>query len=965
MDIGKYKQAMSYLINPNATLKTFTLNPDAKLSDNDPIGYATGGRIGFKDAGLASNEPVKAGELLSYLKKYGIDIHPGNMARAAQLYGIESPSSGKYILPTKAQIPIIKEELTKNIKSGTTIEGRRSFEERNKLVKELVSSEKYNPSQIKDIIQKKYNLDMGNTIQKEINEARKRGKIIPSAKVGETSTNTQKLLYDVSLLNQNKKIKNILSNPELDFEKDYSKIVNEVKDTLKINDSKANYRLARLLQAYSNGEIPSNKNIINNSNKVTDSIYAKRPFGSLGSVLRRKLQVEPGVALQINEDPKYFSKSRKEISRKLPGGYATDEIKGLASSFENLTGPYSVFVQGIKGDINLNKGRTIDKLMNTTEKKLQNLDTRDVDYLDKRETIKNKYNERVKEFTNKYNKDLKKGELPVRGLELSFDSPKDSLVRYNELKKINPNLIEGVEDIYSKYDYSFKVPGDVKTIPETLDFVKSPSGQKLMQKAADVNAARVYADPTGIGNVLETSFGKALMEKAPSFVNALGKVSKATGAEFNALLGVALNSDELKELGFSDLETIGRAAYKGATEDLANFGSMIYSAIAEAPFSEKPYFENVLEAGDRFKFAREGAKESAEKMSTKERVDKIAEYRARKKFEQDYSESGYNPPTKEEFQKATELEKEGIFKEGLFSKKLYYKEEPKVNPLDKNIPTIFGNVPIEDEQFNFAKGGRVGYAGGSEDPNKLIPIDPLLQDQSPTDPGRRDILKLGVAGAGLLGLGKLGLLKLGSVAKPSIIAEAVKGTTAPSWMDSLITKILAEGTEIKMPKYETEAGYIKKEIQFKNPETNNTQKATLTIDPINDKISIEYYSPTNVAEQPVLLELKREIKFVDNPGGKSFSTKPDKTKGYRFETTEAGPRVVDWDGNIEFDAEDSYKKIIELKSDISGLKSYATEGKGINKKVAQEKRTATKDVEENPHEYVPENYPDTKYWPND
>ena len=276
-----------------------------------------------------------------------------------------------------------------------------------------------------------------------------------------------------------------------------------------------------------------------------------------------------------------------------------------------------------------------------------------------------------------------------------------------------------------------------------------------------------------------------------------------------------------------------------------------------------------------------------------------------------------------------------------------------------DVAEIAGSVADPFLVYGLAKGAIKGAK----------PKPPTTAVDETIDPTRRDILKTGavMTGGALLypTAKKLDLLKLGTSVKPSVFAEAVKGTTAPSWMDSLITKILAEGTEIKMPKYETEAGYIKKEIQFKNPKTNDTQKATLTIDPINDRISIEYYSPTNVAEQPVLLELKREIKFVDNPDGKSFSTKPDKTKGYRFETTEAGPRVVDWDGNIEFDAEDSYKKIIELKSDISGLKSYATEGKGINKKVAQEKRAATKDVEENPHEYVPENYPDTKYYPND
>jgi hypothetical protein len=106
------------------------------------------GRTGFKDAGLASNEPVKAGELLSYLKKYGVDIHPGNLSRASQQYGIKSPSSGKYILPLENEIPNIKDKVYRNIKSGTTKKGRENFNERSSLVRELVASEKYNPSEI-------------------------------------------------------------------------------------------------------------------------------------------------------------------------------------------------------------------------------------------------------------------------------------------------------------------------------------------------------------------------------------------------------------------------------------------------------------------------------------------------------------------------------------------------------------------------------------------------------------------------------------------------------------------------------------------------------------------------------------------------------------------------------------------------------------------------------------------------
>jgi|688.fasta_scaffold92787_1 hypothetical protein len=751
----KRKEVMDYLTRKPTTVQDIELArtriqiPVTPLPMQETSGesFANEERMGFAKAGLASNEPVKAGELLSYLKKYGVDIHPGNMARAAQMYGIESPSSGKYILPPEDKIKTIKDEWYKNQQRApaTTEIGRENFNERSKLVKELIASEKYNPSEIKDIIQKKYNVDMGNTIQKEINEARKRGKIIPSAKVGETSTNTQKLLYDINLLNENKKIKSILSNPELDFEKDYSKIVNEVKDTLKINDSKANYRLAYLLQAYSDGKIPSNKNIINNSNKVTASITENRPFGSLGSVLRRKLQVEPGVASQINEDPKYFSKSRKEISRKLPGGYATDEIKGLASSFENLTGRYSVFVQGIKGDINLNKGRTIDKLMNTTEKQLQNLDTRDVDYLDKRETIKDKYNERVKEFTNKYNKDLKKGELPVRGLELSFDTPKNSLARYNELKKINPDLIEGVEDIYSKYNYSFKVPADVKIIPEALGFVKSPEGQKLMQKAADVNAARVYADPTGIGNFLETTPGQALSKSAPNLLKATVRLSTITGTPINALLGVALYADEFKEKGLSDLETIAAGAYKGSTQDLLNFGDLIIRKLPVATYEKfvenKPFLESWLDKPELFEFADKQIDKYASEKSIKDRIRNRAEYEVRKSFTPNISDTEVPvTATTKEYENLIKAKENEILNLDSGLKK-QYKQETTVTPQPKKDPTqnlMLGPIVFPKytkEELNFARGGRVKFASGSDDPESDLYIPPLNRSQKPRTEG--------------------------------------------------------------------------------------------------------------------------------------------------------------------------------------------------------------------------------------
>jgi hypothetical protein len=618
-----------------------------------------------------------------------------------------------------------------------------------------------------------------------------------------------------------------------------------------------------------------------------------------------------------------------------------------------------------------------------------------------------------------------------------------------------------------------------KNAPDTVKKLK-----EIFKNPTSTKSLKLYADPTGIGNFLETTAGQALSKSAPNLLKTTAKLSAITGTPINALLGVALYSDEFKEKGLSDLETIAAGAYKGSTQDLLNFGDLIIRKLPVATYEkfveDKPFLESLLDKPEYFEFADKQIDKYASEKSLQDRIRNRAEYEVRKSFTPNISDTevpvtatteeyenlikakeneilNLDPSLKKQYKQETtvtpqpkkdpsqnlmlgpivfpkytqeelnfarggrvnfasgsedpesdlyipplnkleETSKEGIYNtkrlgpEDKLSKYKSYSELELLGNIEAKKPNyeileeyIYRNMPVyepkdivpkgarpvmpnrydergENGVLSLAVGGRVGFKDGPEDPNKLIPIDPLLQDQSPTDPGRRDVLKLGIAGAGILGLGKLGLLKLGSVAKPAVFAEMVKGTTAPSWTDSLITKILAEGTEVKMPK---ESSIIKKEVQFKNPETGDAQTATLTIDSKSDRVSIEYTSPTNVADQPVVLELYRERKAVQNPDGKSFHLAPDKTKGYRFTTTESGPRVVDWDGNIEFDAEDTYYKIIDLKSDISGLKSYATEGKGINKKVAQEKRAATADVEKNPEEYVPENYPDTKYYPND
>jgi hypothetical protein len=73
---------------------------------------------------------------------------------------------------------------------------------------------------------------------------------------------------------------------------------------------------------------------------------------------------------------------------------------------------------------------------------------------------------------------------------------------------------------------------------------------------------------------------------------------------------------------------------------------------------------------------------------------------------------------------------------------------------------------------------------------------------------------------------------------------------------------------------------------------------------------------------------------------------------------------VNWDGDIEFDGETGVRTIIDLNSDISGLKSFVTGGKGVDKKVAKIKRETVDKIEKNPAEYIEEGFDYSYYDPS-
>lgn len=291
------------------------------------------------------------------------------------------------------------------------------------------------------------------------------------------------------------------------------------------------------------------------------------------------------------------------------------------------------------------------------------------------------------------------------------------------------------------------------------------------------------------------------------------------------------------------------------------------------------------------------------------------------------------------------------------------------------LENVYQGDPGILDYSEYAYGGRVGLEKGSDPKDKpILPINPMM-DEGPQDPSKRTFIQ-GAGGIGLAGLLLgTGLLKLGkSAAVSSKIGSMVKNTTAPSWMEALITKVMKEGKDLSKKEpgayidrytYSTVSKdkILVKELEFKNPDTGKMEIIRLRADEPRDTIYVDYIGDNTLAGQGVTFKLSPKEKIVNSKDGKYLTS--EKVKGeYEFSAHEAEPRVVNWDGDIEFDGETGVRTIIDLNSDISGLKSFVTGGKGVDKKVAKIKRETVDKIEKNPAEYIEDTYDANYYDPS-
>ena len=245
------------------------------------------------------------------------------------------------------------------------------------------------------------------------------------------------------------------------------------------------------------------------------------------------------------------------------------------------------------------------------------------------------------------------------------------------------------------------------------------------------------------------------------------------------------------------------------------------------------------------------------------------------------------------------------------------------------------DMMMDDIDNDFAQGGmaRIGYKKGT------------------IDLARRAFLKtMGVTGAGIGAL-KMGALKLfgkgatKEIAKDIIKTDVVAGK--PEWFDALVTKVINEGTDVSK-------NFATKEREVVHKlDIDKFEDVTVYRDLDSGEIRVSYESPTNAGEQSVDLVYKKPLpdQGDPNPSAEFYAVEPE-------------PRVVNMDGDMEFDGENMVSSVDELMSDTTKLKILA---KGDNKPTLKEfvtskrKKDSVKKLNENPVEQA--EYLEQKYGP--
>ena len=315
---------------------------------------------------------------------------------------------------------------------------------------------------------------------------------------GSGSPERNKIIRQLNKIKNNNSLKNFFKAGKFKTN-DIEEISTKIGKVLDISPSIAARRIQDMARAFAGDKNyidvkTDNSELLKGARRVS-SIGKSSVFQDLGSTFKRD-RYETEVTKQLGFDKNYFKNVRQKYTRLfrqvLPEKYSTDEIRNIATGAKSGAGGYSVFAQGIPSRINTGIKTIVDNAAGFAEKELQKLDPKSPRYNVDREAIKDSYNIAVKNFVKQANIKNKKGALPVRAFEMVLDTPPSETVkRYDELPK---NITSNLDKTYEKFNYSYKVPKDVRTMPELDNLFKDPDFRKSIVKFSKLGP-RAFAIP--------------------------------------------------------------------------------------------------------------------------------------------------------------------------------------------------------------------------------------------------------------------------------------------------------------------------------------------------------------------------------------------------------------------------------------------------------------------------------------
>tara|TARA_R100001440_G_scaffold44321_1_gene64076 strand:- start:193 stop:2661 length:2469 start_codon:yes stop_codon:yes gene_type:complete len=292
---------------------------------------------------------------------------------------------------------------------------------------------------------------------------------------------TLKLEENLRTLFNSKRLAPLLKSGVPD--KKYLKVVQDILD---LNVSQAEDKLKQLGEAVrpnSNFDVPGIDKI--NEKKATNisNFYKSKSVS--------KKVIDQAIGESVGE--KSLKNLRGDVQKELPFGggpetFEVDEAKAKKGSFRLGSKPYSIFGQVIDGRLNQGDKMRYDALLSRLEedvqKALKGELVRDGKKITPIQAV-GRYNAAATEAENLFNSQKMRNFKPVRIPKITLDSPDKAIANKAAYKKYKQYFDKNFKELR----YSFKIPKDLKPIPEIAADLKnknSPEYKNMIKNIKEI-----------------------------------------------------------------------------------------------------------------------------------------------------------------------------------------------------------------------------------------------------------------------------------------------------------------------------------------------------------------------------------------------------------------------------------------------------------------------------------------------